>query len=388
MQLDTDIKLNINTNTNTNNNINNNVTNNINNTNNNRNNVNNNNNRPLNYHPVNISKITRKKQLAIFIPIVSIKILCPAFFMYNYIIYCFENEEDQKYCKYSVIVLTSNIFLCYFLAIFTPPYQSNVDNYFDKIKNNILTIKAENPGNELQNLSINQWNDCLICNSKKFIRSSHCRTCNKCILFRDHHCPYIGNCVGFNNVQYFFNFLIWADTGMLFYVISFLKCYVFKYKNKITIPIYVKIFLYIDFVYSCFFILNILGIMINLFFNVYNNRTQLENTRSNIVEFYYPCCNKCRTDFKRFNIKPDMNIYNIGFLANLYYIIGPTPFHFFFPLPKYNNYILNENCPIFKKTKMPERLDLFKYMVKKDLNNINMLNNDESSPNEYIKACR
>ena len=364
MQLDTNINLNINEN------------NNINNT--------NNNNRPLTYRPVNVATITRKKQLAIFIPIVSIKILTPVFFMLKYVIYCFENEEDRNYCKYSVLVLTFQIFLCYFLSIFIPANQTNVDKYFDKT-NNILTIKAENPGNELQNLNVNQWDDCLLCNSKKFIRSSHCRTCNKCILFRDHHCPYIGSCVGFNNMQYFLNFLVWAIIGLIFYVISFMKFYFSNFKKRI--PIYLKVYFYIDFCSSCFFIINMFGIMFNLFLNIYNNRTQLENIRTNIVEYYYPLCKKCGRDFSRFNIKPEINFYNIGFLANLYYIIGPTPFHLIFPLPKYNNYILNENCPIFKKTKMPERLDLFKYMVKKDFNNINMLNNEESSPTAYIKAC-
>ena len=365
MQLDTNINLNINEN-------------------NNINNTNNNNNRPLAYRPVNIATITRKKQLVIFIPIVSIKILTPVFFMLKYVIYCFENEEDRNYCKYSVLVLTFQIFLCYFLSIFIPANQTNVDKYFDKT-NNILTIKAENPGNELQNLNLNQWDDCLICNSKKFIRSSHCRTCNKCILFRDHHCPYIGSCVGFNNMQYFFNFLVWAVLGMIFYVISCIKFYFSNFKKRI--PIYLKVYFYFDFGSTCFFIINIFGIMFHLFLNIYNNRTQLENIRTNIVEYYYPLCKKCGRDFSRFNIKPEINFYNIGFLANLYYIIGPTPFHLIFPLPKYNNYILNENCPIFKKTKMPERLDLFKYMVKKDFNNINMLNNEESSPTAYIKAC-
>ena len=364
MQLDTNINLNINNN------------NNINNT--------NNNSRPLTFRHVNIATITRKKQLAIFIPMVSIKILTPVFFMLKYIIYCFENEEDQNYCKYSVLVLTFQIFLCYFLSIFTPANQTNVDKYFDKV-NNILTIKAENPGNELQNLNVTHWDDCLICNSKKFIRSSHCRTCNKCILFRDHHCPYIGSCVGFNNMQYFFNFLFWAFLGLIFYVTSSIKFYFSHYKKRI--PRYLKVYYYFDLISTCFFIFNIFAIMFKLFLNIYNNRTQLENIRTNIVEYYYPFCKKCGRDFSRFNIKPEINFYNIGFLANLYYIIGPTPFHFIFPLPKYNNYILNENCPIFKKTKRPERLDLFKYMVKKDFNNINMLNNEESSPTAYINAC-
>ena len=338
--------------------------------------------------PLNSAFIKRSTQLKIFIPIVSLKILTPVFFMLKYIIYCFENEEDQNYCKYSICILTSLIFLCYFLAVFTPSSQTNVNKYFDEFKNNIYSIRTDYPGNELQNLNSSQWNDCVFCNSKKFIRSSHCRTCNKCVLLRDHHCPYIANCVGFKNIQYFFNFLFWGDLGMIFYVISFIKFQFFSNAhNSIYIPLYLKIPLYIDFGLSIFFVINIIGLMMKLFINVYNNRTQLENMRTAIVDYYFPICPKCARDFSRYNIEPEINFYNLGFLANIYYIIGPTPFHFIFPLPKYNNYILDENCPIFKKIKMIDRMDKFKFMVKNDRNNINILDNEESSPDYYIKAC-
>ena len=136
-----------------------------------------------------------------------------------------------------------------------------------------------------------------------------------------------------------------------------------------------------------FFIINLFGLIIRLFLNIYNNRTQLENIRGPIIEYFCPICPKCKKDFSRFNIIPEVNTYNIGFLSNLYYIIGPTPFHFIFPLPKNNNYILNENSPIFKKLKNAERLDIFKFMVKKDQNKINILNDDDSSPEVYIQNC-
>ena len=341
-----------------------------------------------NFTTINQSKISRKKQLIIFIPIVSTKILIPVFFMQNYLIYCFENEEDQNYCKYSVWILTSLIFFCYFLAIFTPSTQSDVNHYFAQNKNNNLPIHSESPKNDLQNLNLYEWSDCNFCNSKKFKRSSHCRTCNRCILMRDHHCPYIANCVGFKNFQYFFNFLFWGDLGLLFYVISCIKYYFFtKSKNIILIPKYLKVVQFGDLFFTFFFIMNLFGIMGKLFAHIYNNRTQLENMRGPIIEYFCPICPKCVKDFSRFNIKPEVNLYNIGFLSNLYYIIGPTPFHFIFPLPKYKNYILNENCPVFKKIKNVDRLEFFKFMVKKDHNKINLLNEDESSPEVYVKNC-
>ena len=116
--------------------------------------------------------------------------------------------------------------------------------------------KTDSPGNEIQNINNFMWNNCPFCKIKKFIRTSHCRICNKCVLMRDHHCPYIGNCVGFKNIQYFFNFVFWGDTGIIFYIISFI--YFKSYSNvKIIIPFYLRILLYTDLAFSFFFICNI-----------------------------------------------------------------------------------------------------------------------------------
>ena len=81
------------------------------------------------------------------------------------------------------------------------------------------------------------------------------------------------------------------------------------------------------------------------------------------------------------------NLFNIGFLSHLYYIIGPTPFHFFFPLPKIKTYGNDENCPIFLKCKFPNRLELIKFLAKKDPKYKDLLNDVESDPNNYIKLC-
>ena len=330
----------------------------------------------------NETKITRKKQFIIYIPIVTLKIIIPCIFMLTYIIYSFENIEDQNYCKYSVIILTVFILFCYYLAVFSKSSQSNVNKYFN---DNIYTHKNNEPGSEIQNIDPFQWNDCPFCKWKKFIRSSHCRVCNKCVLMRDHHCPYLANCVGFNNIQYFFNFVFWGDTGLIFYFVSFIKSRFFS-ENIIDINIYIKIFMYFDLFFSGFFVLNITSILIRLLVTVYNNKGQKETMVGPATENYCPVC-YCFTNYPKYMVEREVNIYNIGFLSHFYYLIGPTIFHLIFPLPKYNNYLLDENCPVFKKIYSPDRLDLYKYKIKMDPSQLNILNEGESTPEAYLKSC-
>ena len=331
----------------------------------------------------NISKITKKTQYKIYLPIVTIKIVSPSYFMLKYIIYSYKNVEDQEYCKYSVCVLTAFILFCYYFAVFSDCGQTNVNKYFNL--NSYYPHRTEDPGSEIQNLKKYVWGDCPFCNIKKYMRTSHCRICNKCVLMRDHHCPFIINCVGFKNFQYFFNFVFWGNVGIFFYIISFIN---FKFFSgvKFDIPIYIQILMYIDVGLSAMFILNITGIMIRLLLVVYNNRTQKENSFGAPVENYCPLC-YCCTNYPSYGFKREVNEYNIGFLSQFYYLIGPTILHFIFPLPKYNNYILNENCPALRKIHYPDRLDLFKTMVKIDPDKINLFEDDESSPDFYLANC-
>ena len=47
----------------------------------------------------------------------------------------------------------------------------------------------------------------------------------------------------------------------------------------------------------------------------------------------------------------------------------------------------DENSPIFLKCKFPNRLELIKYMAKKNPKYKDLLNDVESDPNNYIKLC-
>ena len=341
------------------------------------------NNFEINNNNQNYSRITKKTQYKIYLPMVTIKIISPSFFMLKYIIYSYGNVEDQEYCKYSVCVLTAFILFCYYFAVFSECGQTNVNKYFNL--NSYFPHRTEDPGSEIQNLKKYVWGDCPFCNIKKYMRTSHCRICNKCVLMRDHHCPFIINCVGFKNIQYFFNFVFWGNVGIFFYIISFIYFNYFS-NVKFDIPIYIKILMYIDVGLSAMFICNITGIMIRLLLVVYNNRTQKENGMGAPVESYCPIC-YCCTNCPNFGFKREVNEYNIGFLSHFYYLIGPTILHFAFPLPKYNNYILSENCPVLRKLCHPDRLDLFKAMVKINPEKRNLLDEDDSSPDFYLKNC-
>ena len=331
----------------------------------------------------NVSKVSKCTQYKVYIPIVTFKIISPSFFMLKYIIYSYKNVEDQNYCKYSVLILTGFILFCYYLAVFSDSSQNKVDKYFVKATN--FPQKSEVPGKEIHDINEYNWNDCRFCKIKKYMRTSHCRVCNKCVLMRDHHCPYIVNCVGFNNIQYFFNFVFWGDTGIIFYISSFIN-YRFFSEVKIHMPNFIKILLYFDIVLSAFFICNITGIMFKLLLVTYNNRTQKEEFVNGPVENYCPIFSRF-SNFPKYVIAREPNYYNMGFLTNFYYLIGPTISHFFFPLPKFSKYNFVENCPVLKKIYYADRLDLFKLMVKIDPNKINLFNEPESSPDTYLENC-
>ena len=48
---------------------------------------------------------------------------------------------------------------------------------------------------------------------------------------------------------------------------------------------------------------------------------------------------------------------------------------------------LDENCAVFKKMKAIDRLEVFKFMVNKDSKKIDLLKEDDCSPDVYIKNC-
>ena len=364
---------------------------------------------------------TIRTQCIIFLPLVCIIILLPFFIFNNYLIIVDNKkiEEDIYNEKCISFILLILIFLCYFLSIKTSSKQMKIEKFLYKNitnnnnevnneKNNINNEKNKNEEknnnndnnnineniysikdfhckdeNESQNIiyfDLKNYNQvCNYCHIRSFIRATHCLVCDECILFKQEHCQYIINCIGFNNIQYFINFLFWSICGIIYYSFFCIKFFInFEYDK---IGFFITSLIISNFIFNIMILIMLINKIIKLFKNIWKNITQYEqqieeNEKNNLAINI-----NSNSNYK------EHNLFSIGFLSHLYYIIGPTPFHFFLPLPKIKTYGNNENCPIFLKCKFPNRLELIKYLAKKDPKYKDLLNDVESDPNNYIKLC-
>lgn len=343
---------------------------------------------------------TIRNQRIIFIPLICIKIFLPFYFYTQYFLYE-ENdnikEQDiihSKYFSYSIIIL---IYMSYFLSVFTSSQQMKIEKFiFRKLNqkdNN--TNKNINEENDIENILNNEVSNfinkdeklseeikffdlknynqvCNYCHIRTFIRATHCLICDECVLFKQEHCPYIANCIGINNVQFFINFLFWTIFGLVYYMIICLVAFI-HFNLKINIvPL---IILISDFAMDLMMIKSLVQKFYNLMRRICYNLTQYEEN----LEENEPSCREGR--------RKSHNLFNIGFINHLYYIIGPTPLHFLFPIPKIKNYGNEENNPIFLKCKFPNRLELVKFLSKRNPKYKELLSQKESDPNNYIKLC-
>ena len=362
-----------------------------------------------------------RTQSIIFIPLVCILILLPFFIFNNYLIFADnkKREEDITNEKFFSYILLLLINLCYFLSIKTSSKQMKIEKYIYKNiinnnevktdKNNINNKNIENNKEEklennnnisenIYNTQIKEFNNkdeklsqnvvnfdlknynqvCNYCHIRTFIRATHCLVCDECILFKQEHCQYIANCIGFNNIQYFINFLFWCICGLIFYSFFFIKFFFNFDYNKIGIS--VTSLIISNFIMNLMILIMLINKLYKLFKNIFKNVTQYEQQMEENEKM------NLGVNINSNNYK-EHNLFNIGFLSHLYYIIGPTPFHFFLPLPKIKTYGNDENCPVFLKCKFPNRLELIKYLAKKDQKYKDLLNDVESDPNNYIKLC-
>jgi hypothetical protein len=319
------------------------------------------------------SKKIIKLQREIFIPIISAKVIISFIFCEFYLSYAAYNKIDTPYIKISICLIVILFFYSYYLSVIIPATQTNVNKYFNNSK-------------EIQNFNNSYWNYCQFCNSKKFIRCSHCRTCQQCILYRDHHCPYTANCIGFNNIQYFLNFLFWGIYAIGYYNITCIKF--FLKKNNVNLndgsimPKYIKIFIIIDFIFNAMFFNGLVYLFFRTILIIYENFTTMEKERFPSLERNFFCYNIYKNGNKlRYN-----NNWNKGFLSHLYYSIGPTILHLFFPISKFKNYPLDENSNFFNYCKFPDKIQSLQYLIKNKKSNLNsFLDELGSNPDYFIK---
>ena len=308
-------------------------------------------------------------QKIIFIPLVLFLITIP-FCLWETSLINYINIYDKAYVKYLVRILLVLIYLSYLLSVFTSPSQTNI--YKTYKLNNDSFKKLDNIFNK------DLWNEyCLNCQSQKFIRSVHCNICGECVLLKFKHCFFIANCIGFKNIQYVINFL--ALSIFLLYKFE-CSCLIFFKMNNVS-----NILITVDFIINIPLLSFLLSNLILLLFDIYNNQTKLERSNKNkLIEKYYMFY-KCNDTDNKFRFP---NIWNIGYLSHFYYIIGPTLLHFLFPLPKYINYNINENCPIFKGCKQFNRLELIQNMIKRNEDYKNKIKDNKIEPDIFVELCK
>merc|ERR1740121_2412690 len=58
---------------------------------------------------------------------------------------------------------------------------------------------------------------CVVCRSRREMRSHHCKECGRCVQRLDHHCPWIDNCVGLGNQRSFYCFIVFLFMTIVYF---------------------------------------------------------------------------------------------------------------------------------------------------------------------------
>ncbi|KAF9541576.1 palmitoyltransferase for Vac8p [Mortierella hygrophila] len=72
---------------------------------------------------------------------------------------------------------------------------------------------------------------CELCQIVKPDRCHHCKECDQCVLRMDHHCPWVNSCIGYNNLKFFYLFLLYASLLAIWVISTTIPIFVTAYSR-------------------------------------------------------------------------------------------------------------------------------------------------------------
>ncbi|KAI8069973.1 DHHC palmitoyltransferase-domain-containing protein [Gongronella butleri] len=170
---------------------------------------------------------------------------------------------------------------------------------------------------------------CRTCDAYKPPRSHHCRVCQQCVLRMDHHCPWINNCVGHGNYAYFLRFIFSVNLTCS-YALALLVWRLYhildmnSLQNRLHPVTVLEMILIVYDVVGVFIVLFSVGIL--GLYHIYclaRGQTSIEaGERANV-----------RRLVKKRKIPPVDFPYDVGILANVSSVLGPSIVAWFLPRP-------------------------------------------------------
>ncbi|KAL8451944.1 hypothetical protein Emed_001679 [Eimeria media] len=157
---------------------------------------------------------------------------------------------------------------------------------------------------------------CKWCALPKPDRTHHCRVCRTCVLRMDHHCPWLANCVGWGNHKYFMLLLFYGTLTCVFVGATMMES-VIRIVGQPKAAFWELFAILLGSTLDFF-----LAVVLLLFgsFHLY-----LLTKGMTTIEF-------CEKRFRRTDVQPPPDLWNLGFWRNFNEAFGYNPFLWFMPI--------------------------------------------------------
>ena len=250
----------------------------------------------------------------------------------NTIFYLVVNILLINYIYKNKKLLLFSIIFSSFTFILTIYYLFNVSTSIPGYQTGkTLTIEEFNSLKPIKKINdiVFELKYCITCKLIKDIRTFHCNYCKICILKHDHHCGFVSNCIGLKNYLIFIKFIIICFIHCLYIcctsilIMIKIKDYSKDKKNELKFNI-INIFIALVLVFSGFFSLFLLSLIIQHIESIsknettreaikkkYNNKVFDKGCKENWKEI---CCNKNKLTMKLIeeNIQNNENIIKLN----------------------------------------------------------------------------